>query len=82
MEACLNVGDIVDIVDNIDHDISVRGIIKMIEPDDIMDDAKWVYVVADEDEANIHFHPAIGNYYTLRPMGHYTIELVHRATTE
>lgn len=61
----MNVGDIIEVLDNIDYSITHKGTIRMIEQDDQFPDINWIYIRANDESLNIQYDPRIGNYWTL-----------------
>ena len=59
------IGDIIEIIDNIDYSIITTGTIRMIEPDNEDPELKWFYIRANDDRLNIQFDPRIGNYWRI-----------------
>lgn len=61
----MKVGDIIEIIDNIDYSIITKGTIRMIEPDNEIPDLLWIYVRANDESLNTQFDPRIGNFWTM-----------------
>lgn len=61
----MKVGDIIEIMDDIDYSITTKGTIRLIEPDDEIPDLWYLYVRANDESLNAQFDPRIGNYWTI-----------------
>ena len=61
----MKVGDIIEIMDNVDYSITTKGTIRLIEPDDEIPDLWYLYVRANDESLNIQLDPRIGNYWTI-----------------
>ena len=61
----MKVGDIIEIMDDIDYSITTKGTIRLIEPDDEIPDLWYLYVRANDESLNNQFDPRIGNYWTI-----------------
>lgn len=61
----LEVGSLIEVIDQIDPSIRTQGTIRFIEPDfDI--GGEWLYVRANDESLNINQHPMIlGGYFTM-----------------
>ena len=59
------VGDIINIVDNIDYETIHSGTIRKIEQDDEIEDLFFYYVRANDESMNVNYDAEIGTFWRL-----------------
>ena len=83
LECQFQIGDIVEIADEIDPENQPTEIatVKYIERDNDFQDLFWIYLIANEDILNINSHEAFGFYWKIVPEHYDYMRLISRATT-
>lgn len=59
------IGNIIEILDDIDYSISNTGTVRLIEKDDSAQDLYWLYIRANDEELNIIPDPRIGLFWKM-----------------
>ena len=60
-----NVGDLIEVIDQIDPEITTQGTVRLVEPDDVIG-GEWIYIRANDESLNTKQDPRIpGGYFTL-----------------
>ena len=60
-----NVGDLIEVIDQIDPEITNQGTVRLVEPDDVIG-GEWIYIRANDESLNTKQDPRIsGGYFTL-----------------
>lgn len=60
-----NVGDLVEVIDQIDPSITTQGTVRLIEPDTEVG-GEWIYIRANDESLNTIQDPRIpGGYFTM-----------------
>lgn len=73
-------GDIVEIIDQIDHETLTTATIKLVEQDDDIPEIFWLYLVSNKEEDNTHFDSKIGYFWRLIANTEPYIRLVSKAS--
>lgn len=75
------IGDIVEVIDQIDCETLTTATIRMIEPDSNIDTLFWLYLIANNESINMNYDPRIGNFWRLIANTDPYLRLVCKATT-
>ena len=60
-----NVGDLIEVIDQIDPEITNQGTVRLVEPDDVIG-GEWIYIRANDESLNTKQDRRIsGGYFTL-----------------
>jgi len=80
MNCNFQIGDIVEVADKVDTDITTIATIKIIEPDADLPNVFWLYLLANEEVLNTNMHPVVGYYWDIIASDSEYIRLLSRAT--
>ena len=58
-----NIGDIIDIIDDIDYEVVHSGTVRKIEPDDEIEGLFFYYIRANDESMNTNYDPQIGSFW-------------------